>query len=144
MTLQEAQRLIQAEVGPLRERALKGDAREEATRILEVISLPEPAKARIIERCLVNIPTDGKELDTTKFRESVVREAKAEGKYLAEITGAGNVFGMGLAQEPPPDPKLVEAQAARIKAEEAETESVFGELMGNPIAAKLAARGRAA
>ena len=144
MTREEAQRLIESAVAPFRERAVKGDAREEATRLLETISLPDAAKERIISRCIETLPMAGNELDTSKFREAVVKEAQSEGRYLAQITGAGNVYGMGLVADPAPDPDRVKKLQEAAKLQEANDEAVFSELMGAGPAAKLAAKGRAA
>jgi hypothetical protein len=142
-TLQEAQRLIEQAISPLRDRVVKSDAREEAIRILEAMSLPDASKRRIIERSVSQAPTDGQELDVEKFRETVVKEAQDEGRYLAELTGSGAVFGMGMPQEPAIDPKRAEQFKEAAKLREAENLAVFAELMGNPTAAKFAAQGRA-
>lgn len=145
MTLQEAQRLIEKAVAPLRERTVKQDAREEGARLLETVSLPDAAKRRIIERCVTDLPIDhAGALDESKFRETVVREAKAEGQYLAEITGGGEVFGMGVVPQAPPDPERAKKLQEAAKLQESADEAIFGELMGNPLAAKIAAKGRAA
>ena len=144
MTLQEAQRLIEKAVAPLRERTVKADAREEGARLLETVSLPDAAKQRIIERCVENLPLAGNELDESKFREMVVREAQSEGRYLAQITGGGGVFGMGTHSEPPVDPERAKKLQEAAKLQEARDEEVFTELMGNPLAAKIATKGRAA
>ena len=142
MTLQEAQRLIEQAVAPLRERTVKADAREEGVKLLETVSLPGAAKQRIIERCLGALPMAGNELDTSKFRELVVKEAQSEGRYIRELTGGGEVVGMGGFSEPPPDPKVAERLKEAARLQEAADESVFTELMGNPVEAKIAARGR--
>jgi hypothetical protein len=144
MTLQEAQRLIEQAVAPLRSRTIKQDAREEGARLLETAALPDVTKQRIIDRVCESLPMAGNELDETKFREAVVREAKAEGQYLAQITGGGNVFGMGMHQEAAPDPEKVKKLQEAERLQESRDEAVFNELMGNPIAAKLAVKGRAA
>ncbi|HET9304866.1 MAG TPA: hypothetical protein VFO46_02455 [Candidatus Sulfotelmatobacter sp.] len=144
MSEDEAKKLIEAAVSPFRLKALKSDAREEATRLLESVTLPGAAKDRIIVRCLESIPEKAGELDAEKFRESVVAEAKAEGEYLATITGAGRVRGMGAGVAA----NLTEADKKALADREAEDEkllressqSAFGRLMnGNSQAAKAAA-----
>jgi hypothetical protein len=151
MTEETAKRLIEAAVSaataPLRERAVRGDAQAEGARLLESVALPQAAKTRIIERAIksVVITADGG-FDSTKFRESLIAEAKSEGEYLAQITGGGRVFGMGLPGVEPelPKPEVLAARESQRKAEFEDSVAVF-ESMGMPKnAALLAAKGRAA
>lgn len=97
MTLQEAQTLINEgiakAVGPLKLAEAKRQAQTEAVRILESVNLPAAAKQKITDRAVASIASDV--FDAVKFREIVVAEAKAEGQYLAQITGAGRVTGLG-------------------------------------------------
>jgi hypothetical protein len=149
MTAEEAKKLIDTAVAeatrPLRERAIQGDARAEAARLLESATLPHVAKQRIIERAVVTLPRDAAgELDTAKFREAVVAEAKAEGEYLAQVTGSGRVFGMGAGAPIAIDAKEAERQAAADRASEADAVSIFESLGMPKDAAQLAAKGRAA
>jgi hypothetical protein len=84
----------------LLERAIRGDAREEAVRILKGTSLHEAAKERVIEsvtRDFGAIPVVDGTLDKAKFTEAVNLAAKAEGAYVATISGSGRVVGMGAA-----------------------------------------------
>ncbi len=149
MTAEEAKKLIEAGISaglkPLRERAIKGDAREEATRLLESVTLPAPAKTRIIERCVSQLVEKDGELDVDAFRKVVVAEAKAEGEYLAQITGSGRVTGLGDTGAPVAiDAK--EAKRARKEEKQSlkESEDVWLDLMGNKTAAEISARGRVA
>jgi len=121
MTLEEAQRLIDEGIAkattPLIERGLRLDAREEATRILEGVTLPSQAKVRITERAVAAMPRKDGALDVDKFREIVVNEAKAEGEYLASIMGSGQVRGLGASFAAPVDPeKLREAKKREQEA----------------------------
>jgi hypothetical protein len=154
MTLQEAQKLIddgvKAATAPLLERALKGDAREEALRVLETSRLPEATQRKIIEAVMRNLPLKDGALDLDKFRPLVVAEAKAEAEYLAAVTGVGRVVGMGPSfGAPAVDPEKLQEQekrerkaAKRLRESEA---SVFGRLMGNAKAAEFAvSKGEAA
>ncbi len=142
MTLEEAKALIQAgikeAVGPLHARLAAADARDDARAILKDIALPEAAKTRIVESVSANPPNtaDGT-LDVAKFRESVVAAAKAEGEYIASITGGGRVVGMGAAA--PVAPKvLTEAEKAeQYKRDQADTMRIF-ESLGMPTAAATA------
>lgn len=143
-----AQNVVNAK---LLERALRGDAREAAAKILGGITLAEVCKARVIDSvCGGVIPkTEAGELDTAKFAELVNQEAKREGAYVAALTGSGEVTGMGggpsLVET---DPVKTREAAERLKAEKAddfaESVRVFESMGMDPISAKLAATGRAA
>lgn len=101
----------------LLERAIRGDAREEAKRILKGTTLIEAAKERVIEsvtRDFAAIPQKDGALDTVKFTEAVNAAAKAEGQYVASLIGSGQVRGMG-APAPVIDAKESERQAADDK-----------------------------
>jgi hypothetical protein len=156
MTLQEAQALIKTGIaeatGPLVERARRADAKDEALAILESSKLPDATKRKIVEASLRQIPLvkETGALDLEAFRKVVVAEAKAEAEYLATVTGAGRVIGMGPSFGAPPvdADKLREQEkrdrkaAKRLKESEA---NVFGRLMGNDKAAEFAAsKGEAA
>jgi hypothetical protein len=144
MTAEEAKVLVQEAVAtataPLRERALRADAREEATSLLASVTLPDQAKARIIESVIREVPLKDGALDLTKFRESVVAVAKSEGEYLASVTGAGRVTGMGVA------PALILPITETLKPEEisARAIKIFERLGHSPAAAAIAVKGRAA
>jgi hypothetical protein len=104
----------------LLERALRGDAREEAVRILKGTSLIDAAKERVVEAVLaLPIPhTDGV-LDAAKLKEAVELLAKREGEYVAGIMGSGQVRGLGVAPVVPireADPQAIARDAAELKA----------------------------
>ena len=143
MTLEETQKAIkdgiEAATAPLRERALKGDAAAETTRILEGLSLHADTKARVIERVLEStLPLKDGALDLAKFRESVAAIAKKEGEYASKISKRGRVFGMGAAPlaegATPPKPEDIEKR--RVET--------FKRLGLSESAAKVAVRGRVA
>ena len=142
--LQESLAATNAINAKLLERALKSDAREYATELLEAVTLPEAAKKRIVSCVIESVPTKDGAIDTAKLKESVDAAAKAEGQYLAEITGAGRVIGMGQATPTPIDAKESERRAQQAKDEEANAISVFESLGMPKDAANLAAKGRAA
>src|SRR6185369_815639 len=92
------QKLIESAVksaqAPLLERAIRGDAREAATRILKDVNLQEASKSRVIDLVLSReLPILEGALDATKFTELVNAEAKREGAYVASLTNAGRVTG---------------------------------------------------
>ena len=135
----------QQQVTRLMERAIRGDAREAATRILAGVTLPEAAKQRVIETVLVNVPTKAGEVDAVRLTESVNAAAKAEGQYLAAIAPS-RVYGMGAsAGAVEIDAKEAERREAQEKRRDEEDLKVFESLMGgNKEAAKLALVGRVA
>ena len=147
MTTQEAQKLIEAAVKPFQTRFLRDEARAEAGTLLKNVALPEAAKTRITERAIAAVPqtADGG-LDLTKFREAVVAEAKSEGEYLAQVTGAGRVFGMGIPgiAAVAPKPEEIAAREAAAKREETDSIEIWKSLGLSENAAKFAAKGRAA
>jgi hypothetical protein len=153
MDLTEAQKLIEAAVAPFRERALRGDAREEATRLLATVTLPDAAKTKIIESALKQpLPLKEGALDTAKFREVVVAEAKDMGDILAAMLPAG-VRGMGVTMPTRlSEADQIAAEERRLKEEKRQRKEakrlqesatdVFATLMGgNRTAAEKAARG---
>jgi hypothetical protein len=143
--LQETVKAQEAVNKQLLERAIRSDAREEAGRLLEAVTLPAQAKARVIARVLEAAPPikDGA-LDTAKLKEAVDAAAKAEGEYLASIMPSGNVIGMGQRPQQALDPKESERRAQLAKDEEANSISVFESLGLPKNAAEFAAKGRAA
>jgi hypothetical protein len=140
--LQESLKLQEQTNKRLLERAIKGDAREEATRLLESVSLPAASKSRVISDVLAReIPVKDGELDRTVFGESVNSAAKAEGAYVASLTGGGRVQGMGASVITETADQIA-MREARAKADDERSFNVFESLMGNSDAAKLAAKGR--
>lgn len=136
--LQESVTATQAQNALLLERAIKGDAREEAVKILSGVSLHESAKAMVIENVLRDIPKKDGALDTAKFTEAVNTEAKRVGAVVAASSGSGLVFGMGSVT------KTVEpAEAARIaeaaKRTDEDAANVFKRFGLTEAAAKAAA-----
>ncbi len=137
----------------LLERAIKADAREAAVRILEGVTLPDVSKTRIIDSVLREaLPkTEAGELDAVKFAELVNQEAKREGRYVAELTGAGDVTGLGTGEglrAVETDPVKAREAATLVEANE-KTEferavKVYESMGMGRAAAELAAKGRAA
>lgn len=128
---------------PLTERALRGDAREAATKILKDITLHESAKAMVIDSVLANIPQKDGNLDEAKFKEAVDAEAKRIGAVIAAATDSGRVSGRGAAPV-----ELSEAEQKRrtdlAKSDENEAIDIFESLGLPKEAATFAAKGRAA
>jgi hypothetical protein len=128
---------------PLTERAIRGDAREAATKILKDVTLHEAAKSMVIDTVLQNIPQTDGNLDLAKFTEAVNAEAKRVGQVIAAATSSGRVTGLGVA----PVQVSAEESARRAAAEKASDEqaiSVFESLGLPKDAATFAAKGRAA
>ncbi len=134
---------VLAQQVPLTERAIRGDAREEATRILSTVTLHEAAKTMIVENVLRDIPQKDGALDTAKFKESVDAEAKRVGAAFSAATGGARVTGMGSAPVQI-DAKEAERRAEAAKNDEANAISIFESLGMPKEAATAAAKGRAA
>jgi len=140
MDAAEIQRLIEAATQPLRDRALRGDAAVEANRLLEWVTLPGASKMRIVETLLrETLPVKDGALDATAFADLVNAEAKREGAYVASLTGAGRVTGMGSApvSDPASETKLREVSKATYQR----AHDVFSEFGIPAAAAKAIAAG---
>ena len=162
MTEAEIKKLVEGAVSEatgnanklLEARALRGDAMIAANKIMSTLALPDAAKARVMERVTVaeSIPVKEGAIDTAKFTDLVMVEARNEAAYLTQIDPRiGRVMGMGPSGTAPQeqDPaKLREAekwerkQAKRLRESE---NAIFTQLMGNPKAAEFAvSKGEAA
>jgi hypothetical protein len=136
----------------LMERAVRSDAREAATKIVAGIELAEASRARVVENVLRDIPkTEAGELDAVKFAELVNQEAKREAQYVAELTGAGRVSGMGagggvMFTESDPVKAAEAAKALQLAEADDEKRAVetYRRMGMDEKAANLAAKGRAA
>ena len=151
MTEADVTRLIESRTAPLRARALRGDALVEASRVLAPLDgFHEAAKQEVINRLLERadtFPLKEGELDTVKFGELVMAEAKRVAAFLGQVAPS-SVRGLGIAAPVEIDAKEAKKQAKLLReqaeAEEEDTINVF-ESLGMPKgAAQLAAKGRAA
>jgi hypothetical protein len=125
---------------------LLGEARRVALETLSDVSLNESAKEEVIRRVSKAIPTKEGMLDDAPFRESVKEEAKAIGAFVASVSGSGNVRYMGGGGPTPVAITEAQREVDRVAGERRikESENIFGDLLGDPTAAKFAAKGRAA
>ena len=151
MTEADVTRLIESRTAPLRARALRGDALVEASRVLAPLDgFHEAAKQEVINRLLERadtFPLKEGELDTVKFGELVMAEAKRVAAFLGQVAPS-SVRGLGIAAPVEIDAKEAKKQAKLLReqaeSEEEDTINVF-ESLGMPKgAAQLAAKGRAA
>ena len=149
MTEADVTRLIESRTAPLRARALRGDALVEASRVLAPLDgFHEAAKQEVINRLLERadtFPLKEGELDTVKFGELVMAEAKRVAAFLGQVAPS-SVRGLGIAAPVEIDAKEAKKQAKLLReqaeAEEEDTINVF-ESLGMPKgAAQLAAKGR--
>lgn len=151
MTEAEVTRLIESRTAPLRARALRGDAMVEANRVLSALTgFHEAAKQEVVTRVLADpesLPVKEGELDTAKFGELVMAEAKRVAAFLAQVAPS-SVRGLGIAAPVEIDAKeAAKAEKRARKLAEAEAEESIGifESLGMPkTAAEIAAKGRAA
>ena len=149
MTEADVTRLIESRTAPLRARALRGDALVEASRVLAPLDgFHEAAKQEVINRLLERadtFPLKEGELDTVKFGELVMAEAKRVAAFLGQVAPS-SVRGLGIAAPVEIDAKEAKKQAKLLReqaeSEEEDTINVF-ESLGMPKgAAQLAAKGR--
>lgn len=122
------------EIGRLRSAAILREAHDIATATLaKVDGLPDFVRARLVEAVAGNPPVKDDKLDTAAFGTLIEKTAKAEIEYLAQVTGTGQVRGMGSAGD-----------AGSVNAQEAEQQltSAFTRLGLSESAAKQAAAGR--
>jgi hypothetical protein len=147
--VKEAVGALQAPVKSLEQRALKGDAMVEASRILNPLALRESAKTFVVDNVLRgDLPVKDGALDTAKFGELVTAEAKR----VAAAIGYEGVQGMGsgptILDDKPLSAKK-QLKEAKRRAEVAKMEhedgvSIFESLGMPKEAAEFAAKGRAA
>jgi hypothetical protein len=143
--MKDTRQLIEAALQPVLSRQRKADAFEQATELLEGVSLPDAAKKRIVERVVESLDLTV-DVDPKKLREAVVAESKSEGEYLAELTGSGRVTGMGSASVAESGLSKKERKALKeARKEQAKgTVSIFERLGMPKNAAEIAAKGRVA
>ena len=127
--LQEARQTADAEVARLREALLLREARDVAAAELAKVEMPELTRARLLDVLAARpVIAEGK-LDGAAFKAKIAEAAKDELAYLAGVTGAGRVMGLGGSSASPAG--NVEKLAEAMKR------------MGlNEAAAKAAAQGR--
>lgn len=146
MTAADVKRLVESAVAPFRAKANRGEAKERAFELLESVSLPQLAKQRIVERVIESLDLTGDAFDEKALEKALISEARAEGEYLASVTGSGRVIGMGSTSA---EPVLKKKEAKRLKEAEKEDRreatDIFEELMGGDRKiAKIAVKGRVA
>lgn len=116
--LQESLAAREADTKRLLERALRADARDFIDRELRSVTLHEAGK-RLVTDAIMDparaIPAKEGAIDESALKALVTAEAQRVGAVLAEITGSGQVRGMGAAAPPPVDAKEAERRAADEK-----------------------------
>jgi hypothetical protein len=139
---------VGAPVKTVEQRLLKADAVVEANRVLSPIHMREGAKQMVVDNVLRfgDLPVKEGELDTKKFGELVMVEARRVAEAFGE---PGGVRGMGIgAPVTEEDEEKLRKEAKRNrKAREASEEDAvqtFRDLGMSESAAKKAAMGRAA
>lgn len=134
---------VQKPVTLLEAKALKGEATGLAHRLMTGLSLAEASKQRVVESVTAGtLPTKDGELDVATFTTLVTEAAKREGEYVATLTKAGAVRGMGAAPAVQLTEAEVTANANRAKVMLEESEQSFMGLGLPEKIAKLAATGR--
>jgi hypothetical protein len=85
---------LKEENARLREGEILGEARAFVAELLPA-DLPEITRARLLESLAARPVVKDGSLDREAFKAGVEAAAKAEGKYLAQISGRGKIRGMG-------------------------------------------------
>ena len=141
MTADEVKKLVEAE---LRTARLPDEARAEASRLLETVSLRPETKQFIVEGVMARtIPTKEGALDRESFATMIVSEAQRVGKIVSAEGGTG-VRGMGIAITPPQKPEEIAAREAADARTLADDIKIYESLGMTKRGAELAARGREA
>ncbi len=129
--LTEANNVLQTEVARVKEALLLREAREFVMATLPG-NLPEPTRARLLEALAVKPVIKEGLLDKETYKALIEKAATDEIEYIAKVTGAGQVRGMGATA-------AAQQDDARLK----ETlKTYFTELGLNETAANIAANGR--
>jgi hypothetical protein len=98
--LQEAKAASDAEVARLREALLLRETRDLTAAELAKVEMPEMTRARLLESLAARpVIVDGK-LDETATKARITEAAKDELTYLASVTEAGRITGMGVSTGP--------------------------------------------
>lgn len=83
------------EMARMREAMVLRDARDAAAETLRAIEMPDMTRARLLESVVGNPPVKDGALDREAFVASVKEAATAELAYIAGLSGAGAIRGMG-------------------------------------------------
>ena len=130
--LREANSALEAEVARLREVGLLREARDVAQATLAGIEMPAITRTWLVDRVAAKpVIADGK-LDVVAYKAQIAEAAKQELAYLAGVTGAGRVQGMGSSG----------TQGGSVADAQKALEAAFLELGLSESAAKIAAAGR--
>lgn len=73
------------------------EAQREAAKLMVNVSLPDAARARVINKVSANPPMAEGKLDLAKLTEAVEAEAKVEAEYLESLGVGGKVTDQGTA-----------------------------------------------
>ena len=85
----------------LREVVILGKAKAFVSGKLADMDAPELTKARLTESLSKNPPVKDGELDEAAYEKVIEEAVEAEMAYLSEITGSGDIKGMGGGGSPP-------------------------------------------
>lgn len=130
----------------LSQRLALHDAQTIAAKEVGKVRLPEPTKARLIERLVPMAPisVDG-ELDTAAFTKIIEAEVQDEAAYLSNLTGGRIVTGNGSGEGAAPTEADVKASEAQRKEENRRLAASLG--FGGPehkVGRRILEGGRAA
>lgn len=138
--LQEANAQLQkqledqrAAMSRLQEAALLREAGEfVATELAAVTDLPVITRNRLLRDLAARPVIKDGAIDREAYKAAVAEAVRVEREYIASLTGAGNITGMGESKTPEPKPEELTASLAESLAA----------IMGNSKLAEIAAKGR--
>lgn len=125
----------QTQLARMQEAMILRDARDVAAETLRTIEMPEMTRTRLLESAIVSPPVKDGALDREAFVTSVKEAATRELAYIASLSGAGAIRGMGSAGASAGDSPQREAATADLTAG-------FVAMGLSESAAKAAATGR--
>ena len=108
MTEEEAVKLtaeneaLRGEVATLRQALVMREAVEFAEAQLATYELPEAARARLLESLAAQPALVDGALDRDAYQAQIEERAKAEMAYVANLTKAGQIRGLGVVPAPRP------------------------------------------
>ncbi len=120
------------ELANLQKGQLARDAGDYVSEALVKVDLPAPVRVRLLKSLIVSAPAENGKLDEKAFDGLIKEAVQAELKYLSEVTGQGEITGMGSDG----GSELTDEQANE------KLEKAFARMGLSESTAKIAAQGR--
>lgn len=104
-----------------------------ADALIKVEGLPQTVRAKLLRDLVRDVPIKEGKMDEDAYAEVIKKAVQAELTYLAEVTGGGDITGMGSGGD---EKELTDEQANK------ELEKAFARMGLDESTAKVAAAGR--